>query len=278
MASLYRKYFYDKNYNDTWNIQIATGHKPLFDLTIEEVGDDHISLMVACYLFIAIGIRVKNKTFWKILRKITGDKYVNRELRIAFHDSTIWWNIFTNDDKSYRHRGLREGNFSFINFIRGKESYHKVYNEERVYDLPMPEGSYKCLIQQFTSYWNYQRFNYFFKKSMVRYDCQLGYVVDKCPENPKDFHYFREKGQLEWKYDYDNNTLVEGKEYEYFINKPMEDTSKPKWDDSSTLSITGYHQAKSLNEAASLFLGDLFKSRLTHFGNNHKPKQYENKM
>jgi len=272
MATIFRKYFRTKDYEDIANIQIATNHRIInCKLDLDELGDGStISIILSAWIFIYIGFNIRTKWFWNLLRKFnkpnTGNsKYVERSIGFSFSDWTLRVSLW--EDETGWSRSNPKWWAFYIDFKRlllGKETYSKKYIQEKIFDIPLREGVYSCLIQEFESYWKYKRFGYFANKKITRYDCLFGREVDKDDK----FDKWRYSNKFEWSYeDIPNN----GRNITYWKNECVPATSKPKWDDNSTCSICGFHQAKSINEAAAMLLQSLFKSRLDYFGDKYEP-------
>lgn len=97
--------------------------------------------------------------------------YKHKEISIAFHCNSLWWNFWTNTmEWSSKTPRWRHGCFDFADFFLGKREYLRKIVEERDIDIPMPEGIYKAHVKLCEDNWKRPRW---FSSTIKRIDADI---------------------------------------------------------------------------------------------------------
>lgn len=258
MALIYKKTFYNKIHNEIFSFEFAKKHNPSIRITLDEC-DKEINIIISCYYFLSFSFFIRNKKFWPFLKKISKEKdYLEKELYFYYYENSLWWGFWINmDEWNKKTPKWRRGSFNLLDFLAGSYIYSSKYIKEPTMKIYWKNEEVNCLIQEFKSYWNRPRLGFIFNKSITRYNCVFGILSDS---KPLDNNYkWRYKNTIEFPCEDIPQDLTN---VEYFIEIPTKGTSKPKWDDNSTYSITGFSEAKNINDAKLYLIKWFYESKL----------------
>lgn len=94
----------------------------------------------------------------RLLKLFKVEDYEDRQLSVSFHDSAMYWNIWTPSmEWNKQKHGRRQGAFHPVDFLFGRTKYSEVpIREERV-EIPMPERSYPATVKLCEAQWRRKR-------------------------------------------------------------------------------------------------------------------------
>ena len=140
--------------NFIWEVNLGdVGFKIGFDRNMEET--TFIVMLPFIYLFLTC-------------RDWSGE---DRELSLAIHSGAIWWHVWTPGESwSSETPWYRNGRFYFTDFFLGRMQYSSELIEERVVQVPMPEGCYEATIKLEKCTWKRPRW---FKQVLTCIDANI---------------------------------------------------------------------------------------------------------
>lgn len=189
----------------------------------------------------------------------------DREIRLAIHHNTLWWNFWTSGDSwSSSTPKYRSGSFNFLNFLLGQyevdittleEAQYKIYTDSGVNDIILQ----KELFVRYRNRWYIK----WFKNKLFRWEYTYGTIVD-CVNNDKEC-YCRLKGTLKFEYQSPKER------YEKIVQNPLTGATKIKWDDDCTFGGSFYDKhLKELDEAYLYLVKMIYSDKLKYSHNKYK--------
>jgi hypothetical protein len=119
---------------------------------------------------------------FKVTKWLAGKEY-ERDTSIAFHNGSVWINIW-HDDNSWSSGKTfweqRHWSFNFVDAILGRPKHTERTIETHEVMIPMPEGNYPATVKMFESTWKRPR--YPMSKRVLRADVKI--KDGKCIPHP----------------------------------------------------------------------------------------------
>lgn len=150
-----------------------------------------------------------------------GDLYPEeREFSIRIHGGAIWWNFWVSEQwSSYcANKTWRNGNFSFIDKIKGKHKYERKETDRRQFLLPFLEGVYNVEVIKFDRADSYAHWP---TSRRVSWEVRAGYYDEKGEWKDKPIP-VEGKGDNSWDCDEDATWSISfsGPPYRKDVNTP----------------------------------------------------------
>lgn len=142
-------------------------------LQLDANADDPITAHIGIGLF-SLGLGLDSRTLHRLVRRVLpkrhyryetprglleGDTTIGHEIRIAFHDRAVWWNLWTPSmEWSSKTPRWRHGSWHPIETLLGKAtaSEREIQRATPV-TIAMPEGAYTGTVRLFESIWTRPR-------------------------------------------------------------------------------------------------------------------------
>ncbi len=124
-----------------------------------DTGDDNLTLHLALPFLFSVWLHISRLP---IVKRLPGVKWNgkwgsgDREIRIAFHDGAVWWQLWRYPNES-KPNDWRDSNFDFVDFLLGRNKYSESERTKDNVFIEMPEGYYPASVELYTATWKRSR-------------------------------------------------------------------------------------------------------------------------
>lgn len=257
---------FNENNNRSNHLNIGySSYAPLsLALNIKSGSDNDVTISFRFFIYFYFSFNLPKSWMKKFESQLPKYEY-DREIKLAIHDSTIWWNFWTSDSSwSFSTPKYRKGSFNFLDFLLGRYETEITSIEEAQYKIYTDTGINNIILQKelFIKYRN-RWYSKWFKDKFFRWNYEYG-TIENCIEGDKEC-YCRLKGTLKFKYQYPKE------DYEKIVQNPLKGARKIKWDCDETQGGSFYNKnLKELDEAYLHLVGMIYRDKLKYSKSYYK--------